>query len=103
MKDLTRCLLEMKSFMIYRNGLNRAYLLSVKGDMENIDSKEIKYQVAEKLQTGNVFINYSPSMENACQYQFVTPYKVIDRVVDENSNIIIIGEQLPNITVETRK
>jgi hypothetical protein len=103
MENSTKYLLEMKSFMIYRNGSNRAYLLSVKDNIENIDSKEIKYQAAEKLQTGNVFINYSPSMENACQYQFLTPYKVIDKVVDENNNIIIIGKQLPNITVKTSK
>lgn len=103
MIDLTKYLLENTSFKIYRNGSNRAYLLSGKDDLGKIDSKEIKYQVAEKLQTGNIFVNYSPSMENACQYQFVTPYEVIDRVIDENNNIIIIGEQLPNITVKTRK
>lgn len=79
MEDLTKYLLEIKSFKIYRNGSNRAYLLSGKVDRE-IDSKEIKYQAAEKLQTGDIFLNYSPSMENACQYQFLTPYKVIDKV-----------------------
>ncbi|HWQ71930.1 MAG TPA: hypothetical protein VN370_06355 [Desulfitobacteriaceae bacterium] len=102
MEDLTKYLLEMKSFMIYRNGSNRAYLLSGKVDRET-DSKEIKYQAAEKLQTGDIFLNYSPGMENACQYQFLIPYKVIDKVVDENNNIIIIGEQLAKITVKTRR
>ncbi|MDD2234450.1 MAG: hypothetical protein PHZ11_06655 [Desulfitobacteriaceae bacterium] len=103
MNDLTRNSLEMKSFLIYRNGSNKAYLLSLKDDSGNIDSMEIEYSVAEKLQTGNLFICYSPSMANACQYQFVTPYEVLDKVVDENGNIIIIGEQLPNLTVKTPK
>lgn len=103
MNDLTKHLLEMKSFMIYRNGSNKAYLLSLKADSENIDNREIKYSEAEKLQKGNLFIYYSPSMDNACQYQFITPFEVMDKVVDENGNIIIIGEQLPNLTVKTRK
>jgi hypothetical protein len=103
MNDLTKHLLEMKSFMIYRNGSKKAYLMSLKVDSGNIDSKEIEYPVAEKLQTGNLYICYSPSMANACQYQFITPYKVLDKVVDESGNIIIIGEQLPNLTVKTRK
>lgn len=100
MKDITRQLLAGKSFEIYRNGQNKAYLLSLPKDSEDIESQKIEYEIAEKLQEKNIFLHYSPSMENACMYQFVTPYEVLEKAVDELGNIILIGEQLPPITLK---
>jgi hypothetical protein len=100
MKDITRQMLAGKSFEIYRNGQNKAYLLSLPKEAENIESITIKYELAEKLQRKNIFLQYSPSMANACMYQFVTPYMVIDKAVDELGNIIIVGERMPPISLK---
>ncbi|MHB8124816.1 MAG: hypothetical protein ACYDEJ_04085 [Desulfitobacteriaceae bacterium] len=103
MKDITKYLLENKSLEIFRNGINNAYLLSVINDLGEIENKEIEYQIAEKLQIDDIFINYSESMEYACQYQFIKPYIVIDKIVDEKGNIIIIGEQSQKISLKIKK
>ncbi|MHB9947427.1 hypothetical protein CF095_19010 [Clostridium botulinum] len=96
----TEYLIQEWALEIYRQGGNRSYLLCVTSKLGGTSFNEIDYEVAEKLMLNEIYMAYSVNLQVPCKENFVMPYKIIDKIIDQKSNIILIAEEIKNITVK---
>lgn len=100
MNENTSYLLSEVGIEIYKSGGNKAYMLCVINKNGGIGNYGIDYEIAEKLDINNIYLGYSVNLDIAIKTQFVKPYKIVDKIIDEKHNIILIVEELKNIDLE---
>lgn len=100
MTDNTRYLLTKCFEDIYRNGSEKAYLLSIINESGGTSSYSVDYDIAKVLSKDDIYLYCSINFDYPNKNQFIKPYKIIQKVVDEARNIILIGEEQKSISLE---
>ncbi|WP_026893781.1 hypothetical protein [Clostridiisalibacter paucivorans] len=85
------------------NKSDTAIMLFYHNDIGGISNHEIEYNIAEKLKIGDTYIRYSINERVPCKNDFIMCYQVVEKIIDENNNIILIVHEKNNVDVNIKK
>lgn len=97
MNEKTKRALQEYGIEIYNEGNKNAYIITMDPNIK----EEIEYNIAKELHVNDNYMKYSIDLNVPCKDQFVMLYKVLDKIIDEEENIILILER-HNIDLERK-
>lgn len=98
MNDITKKLVKRCADDLYQ-AHGQAFHLYFHSELEGVTSTEIPKYVAETIRIGESLMDYSINRNISIKQNFVRAFKVIDKIIDENENIIVVTEKNETIDV----
>lgn len=100
MDNIIKYFLTTQYLDIYKEGSNNAYLLSKTSEYGGIQTTCIDYDIARNISKDEIYMEYSINLQYHNKDQFLMPYIIIEKIVDKNGNIILIGEKQDSVSLK---
>lgn len=98
--EITVDIIEHIAMKLHRERM-KAYILYYHGEeLKGISEHEVEYNAASKLNINDIYLRYSINANYPCKDQFCMTYRVTDKIIDENENIILIARECEKISAK---